>query len=80
MKQTAGQKLRKKGVFWLTVLLLAAINMPCAAESIMPTEEKTVLRVAFPITEGYTMLSEEGQPYGLVVDYLNEIAKYTGWQ
>lgn len=80
MKQTAGQILRKKGVFWLTVLLLAAINMPCAAESIMPAEEKTVLRVAFPITEGYTMLSEEGQPYGLVVDYLNEIAKYTGWQ
>ena len=42
--------------------------------------EHRLLRVAFPIAEGYTMRSENGQPYGLVVDFLNEIAKYTGWQ
>ncbi len=29
---------------------------------------------------GYTSLSEDGSPAGVVVDYLNEIAKYTGWK
>ena len=26
------------------------------------------------------MTDEDGERYGLVVDYLNEIAKYTGWK
>ncbi|MDO4548195.1 MAG: ATP-binding protein [Clostridia bacterium] len=38
------------------------------------------LKVAFPNLDGFTMTSEDGTRYGLVVDYLNEIAKYTGWK
>ncbi|WP_455616777.1 ATP-binding protein [Eisenbergiella sp.] len=45
------------------------------------TEKETdVLRVAFPESEGFTMKKADGTRYGLVVDYLNEIAKYTGWE
>ncbi len=29
---------------------------------------------------GKKMTDEDGERYGLVVDYLNEIAKYTGWK
>ena len=56
---------------------MAAFWGPCVS-----AEEKngTVLRVAFPQVEGYTMTDEDGERYGLVVDYLNEIAKYTGWK
>lgn len=42
--------------------------------------EPTVLRVAFPSLEGYSMTREDGSRHGLVVDYLNEISKYTGWR
>lgn len=42
-------------------------------------EEHRVLRVAFPLVEGYSMMSPNGEPAGLVVDVLNEVAKYTGW-
>lgn len=37
------------------------------------------LRVAFPIVEGITQYGNNGDRKGMVVDYLNEIANYTGW-
>ncbi|MCD7994782.1 MAG: ATP-binding protein [Clostridia bacterium] len=41
---------------------------------------KQVLRVAFPPVEGLSETDENRNRHGIVVDYLNEIAKYTGWQ
>lgn len=41
---------------------------------------KQVLRVAFPQVKGITWTDKDGHRRGLVVDYLNEIAKYTGWE
>ena len=73
----SGRKIEFCTGFLLAVWLLAAFCFwgPCVS-----AEEKngTVLRVAFPQVEGYTMTDEDGERYGLVVDYLNEIAKYTG--
>lgn len=57
------------------VMLLLAVVTTAAA-----TEEPTVLRVAFPQVEGFSTTDENGIRHGLVVDYLNEIAKYTGWE
>lgn len=66
---------RKRGAALLAALfLMLPTALPSAAE------ERTVLRVAFPQSEGYTMTAPDGRRYGLVVDFLNEIAKYTGWQ
>ncbi|MCD2493397.1 transporter substrate-binding domain-containing protein [Lacrimispora sp. NSJ-141] len=59
----------------LTVLFLAASALPSTA-----SEEPKVLRVAFPQTKGYSMTAEDGEHYGLIVDALDEIAKYTGWK
>ena len=39
-----------------------------------------VLRVAFAQVTGITEKDEDGTRHGLVVDYLNEIAKYTHWE
>ena len=36
--------------------------------------------VAFPQANGFTEKDAAGNRYGLIVDYLNEIAKYTGWE
>lgn len=77
MKQIYGRKIKQYSVVLLVVLLMMAASFPCAAEE--EAEEK-ILRVAYPTTEGYTMLTENGERYGLVVDVLNEVAKYTGWK
>ena len=42
--------------------------------------EKRVLRVAFPQVDGMSWTAEDGTHHGMLVDYLNEIAKYTGWE
>lgn len=46
-----------------------------AAES-----QPRVLRVAFCEAKGITEKNPDGSRHGLVMDYLNEIAKYTGWE
>ena len=63
-------------VLLLMIFLTFLIPTAFAADQ---TEQK-VIKVAFPIVEGYTMYAEDGEPCGLVVDYLNEITKYTGWK
>lgn len=57
------------------LMLMMIIAIPCSA-----AKEQKVLRVAFPEVDGYTMTSSDGKHSGLVVDVLNEVAKYTGWK
>ena len=58
----------------LTALAVLALLSPCLA-----AEASRTLRVALPEAEGFTSAGEDGRPRGLVVDFLDEIAKYTGW-
>lgn len=73
MRKTINRILKCSIVLILGLFL--SIPMSTSAES-----EKTVLRVAFPELEGFTTIDENGNRHGLVVDYLNEISKYTGWE
>lgn len=41
---------------------------------------ETVIRVAFPQVKNFSETDGSGTHKGLVVDYLNEISKYTNWQ
>lgn len=43
-------------------------------------KDSRVIRVAFPEAENFSETDEKGNHKGLVVDYLNEISKYTNWQ
>lgn len=52
--------------------------MPTSVFSV--AAETTKIRVAFPIVEGISEIDEKGNRSGLVIDYLNEIANYTGWK
>ena len=58
----------------LLVILLSSTVSIFAAE-----EQPVRLRIPFPETKGFTMTDENGNRSGLVVDFLYEIAKYTGW-
>lgn len=60
----------------LAVFLVLAFSFPAQASE----TERRVLRVAFPQVEGISWTAEDGSRHGMVVDYLNEIAKYTGWE
>lgn len=64
----------------IMAFITAIIFVMTAAVPCMAAKEQKVIRVAFPEVEGYTMLSPEGEHTGLVVDVLNEVAKYTGWK
>lgn len=55
---------------------MLAFNLSVLAQ----TSEKRVLRVAFPQVDGMSWTAEDGTHHGMLVDYLNEIAKYTGWE
>lgn len=59
--------------------ILAAALLPVNAHA-QEEQALPVLRVAFPEAAGYTETDEYGVRHGVVVDYLNEISKYTGWQ
>ena len=66
--------------FILPALFLCLLfSMGQRAEAQEAGEER-VLTVAFPDVPGFTEVDEHGNRHGLVVDYLNEIAKYTGWK
>lgn len=60
----------------LAIFLIGSLSSSVFAKS----GEKRVLRVAFPQVKGMSWTDEDGSRHGLVVDYLNEIAKYTGWE
>lgn len=60
----------------LFVFIMLAFNLSVLAQ----TSEKRVLRVAFPQVDGMSWTAEDGTHHGMLVDYLNEIAKYTGWE
>ena len=60
----------------LIVFLMLVLNTSVFAEK----SEKRVIRVAFQQMPGLSWTADDGSRHGLVVDYLNEIAKYTGWK
>lgn len=74
MKRTLSQVLRFISTAFIIILLFTT---PVPSSAAM--ERSNILRVAFPQAEGFTMTALDGRHYGLTVDFLNEIAKYTGW-
>lgn len=61
----------------LAVVLTALCLCPAAYAA---EEEPPVLRVAFPEAAGINEIYEDGTYGGCVYDWLEEIAKYTGWK
>lgn len=70
---------KKLFLFTLTLTIMMMI-FPCSKADAKEGTKDVVLKVAFPETEGFSETDANGIRHGLVVDYLNEIAKYTGWK
>lgn len=86
MKRNIFENRKKKqtaAVLLVLILLMSSFTWSgsaygAAAEN--QDSEKKVLRVAFTPVTGISEVDEYGNRTGLLVDYLNEIAKYTGWE
>ncbi len=79
---------KKKSCRWLCgglgliagMMIFFSAAVHAAAQTPGQVPERRVLRVAFPELEGISEVDEYGSYTGLLGDYLNEIAKYTGWE
>ena len=78
MKQSKGRS-KKYRTRVISVTILLAILLLMDFPAFAAKENSARLRIPFPETEGFTMTDENGKRSGLIVDYLYEIAKYTGW-
>ena len=69
-------------ICWITVLLAGMMFFFCTGKvfAASPDAEKKTLRVAFPVIPGISEITQYGNYKGLLVDYLDEIAKYTDWE
>lgn len=66
-------------------LLLGLIGFFIGKEQIMAAEndideDRRVIRVGYSPIKGLSEKDENGEYTGLIIDYLNEIAKYTNWK
>ena len=62
------------------LLLILAVAFPSVLSGGARAEaSERTLKVPFPQVPGFTETDEFGNRHGIVVDYLNEIANYTGW-
>ena len=74
------RKLMRYGALLLVPVLLALTLKVPGGSSLAGEGKQTVLRVAFPEVEGFSETDKDGTRHGVIVDYLDEIAKYTGWK
>lgn len=67
---------------FLKIIVLAVLVTLCLFFSgpKVAQAEGRLIKVAFPYSPGFTMWDENGKPMGIVVDFLEEIAKYTNWK
>ena len=65
---------------WAAVSLMIMVMSLLCITSAAAESQPRVLRVAFCEAKGISEKDPDGSRHGLVVDYLNEIAKYTGWE
>lgn len=77
-------RITKKTASFISLLIFLIVGSTFVGKNDVYAEaestDKTVLKVAFPEVKGLSEMDENGNPKGLVVDYLNEIAKYTNWE
>lgn len=65
----------------LIIAFLFIFPVSSLAESQVENHDgNQVLRVGFPIQEGFTELDEQGEYSGYTYEYLQEIAQFTGWE
>lgn len=73
---------RQNRIVYIVIVALAAVivGIMCCRGKVMAAEETKRIKVALLETPGFSEKDEDGSYHGIIIDYLNEIAKYTGWK
>lgn len=68
--------------FLLPALLLTIAAVPVFASAAVPAkqEERRIITVGYTEISGLSETDANGKPYGIIIDYLDEISKYTNWE
>ena len=70
----------KKHTIQIWSMGLALCLVFCLTTSRVQAEEKKIIRVAFPEQTGFSSTDSAGNHSGYTYEFLEEIAKYTGWE
>lgn len=70
-------KLSKKVIY---VFIMTCICILYSANQVNAADNKTVIKVGYPIQMGFTEIMDSGDYRGYTYDYLMEIQKYTNWK
>lgn len=81
IKMTKAAKSNQIKKWFSFIILLLGILMLCTSTSTAERKKSTrMIRVGLIEAKGLSETAADGSWHGLVIDYLNEIAKYTGWK
>lgn len=69
-----------RAVALLLLLLVVTLLMGTTWPALAKTQNKTVVRVGFPIQNGSSYVDEEGNYAGYLVDYLHQLNLFTNWE
>lgn len=74
----------KAAVYFFVFLLIFSMSAPSAYAKENKEEKETskarVIKVGFPEVDNFSETDKNGNHSGLIMEYLNEIAKYTDWK
>ena len=62
------------------LFLAVCMAVTMAAPICQARERKTIVKVGFPIQPGISYIDENGDHAGYLVDYLEQVSLYTGWE
>lgn len=70
---------RIKYLLPLLFLLTATLPVQAANPAVNVQSQRRLLTVGYSEVTGLSETGPDGKPHGLIIDYLNEISKYTNW-
>lgn len=64
----------------LVTAVFLVVTLICVNVTVVTSATPRVIKVGYPLQYGFTQKDENGKYNGFIYDYLQEIAKYTGWE
>lgn len=69
-----------KLLFPALLLAFAALPVFASAPALAEPAERRIITVGYTEISGLSETDSNGRPYGMIIDYLDEISKYTNWE
>lgn len=71
---------RTLSFFFVIALLLSFVTSTAFASNTEGTQERRIVKLAYPIQKYLTEVDEDGNYYGYSTDYVEKVAEFAGWE